>query len=164
MKTIRIIIAIAASAFAAGADEVAGPYDAGRFSLEPFAAVRLTEFSKTTAQWGGGVALGYQLKKNVGAQLSVLSYGLTDRPVIESVDEISADLKAYLPLGSSGLAPFGILGYTRDHAQDANMLDAGLGVGLRGGRFQAEAFAKVQTDFHRRSARLLIGASVGVGF
>ena len=111
--------------------ELSGPFAAGQFSLTPFGAYKVTEFGKSTGKWAGGLALAYTLVDNVAVEASALSYSLTDSPVVDSFDEGSVTFKGYLPLGKSGFAPYGLLGYTRDHAQDQNLMHAGAGLAWR---------------------------------
>lgn len=120
----------------------ASPWEAGTWTVSPFAATKRTEISQSNGKWGGGLALTYAPKANIEVEVSALSYSLTDRPVLDSFDEGAVNFKGYLPLGKSGWAPYGLIGYTRDHANDANLMNAGAGLSWRW-KF-AEAFADGQ--------------------
>lgn len=148
MKSILTALALLAIAFTLpAAPEAPGLFDAGRFNVSPFAALKVTEASKTTGKWGGGVALSYSVVDNIDVEVSALSYKLTDSPVVESFDEGSATFKGYLPIGKTGLAGYGLIGYTRDHPEDKNFADFGAGLELRSERFRAFVEGKYETSF-----------------
>jgi hypothetical protein len=144
--------------------ELSSPFAAGQFSLTPFGACKVTEFGKSTGKWAGGLALSYTLVDNVAIEASALSYSLTDAPVVDSFDEGAVTFKGYLPLGKSGLAPYGLLGYVRDHAQDQNFMSAGAGLAWRYGYVEAFADGQYRTDFAARGNQFLFRAGIGLSF
>lgn len=158
--TITILCGLAYAACAAEKT----PFAAGQWSVSPFAAYKITELGKTTGTIGGGIGLSYAPADNIAIEASATSYRLQDDTVIESVDEAAINGKGYLPIGKSGFAPFGLIGYTRDHAQDRNLMNAGVGLAYRVSRFNGEVSAAVRTDYKRRSAEGLLCASFGLTF
>lgn len=161
MNKIASIIALLAVTVAAHA--APSPYDKGEFTLAPFVAYKVTELGKSTGKVAGGFGVAYNLADNIAIEASALSYKLQDDTVLESIDEAAVNFKGYLPIGG-GLAPFGLIGYTRDHAQDRNLFNAGAGIEWRGQRFSAAVGLTIRTDFQRRSLEGLAQASVGVHF
>jgi hypothetical protein len=144
-------------------DELARPFDAGKFSLTPFAGYKITEIGKTTGKWAGGMALAYQPVDNIAIEASALSYQLEDSPVIETIDEAALNFKGYLPLGRSGFAPFGLMGYTRDHAQDRNLMNLGAGIAYRYKRVEVALEGQYRTtfEFEDRPSELLLRLAGG---
>lgn len=140
-------------------------YAASQFSLVPFAAVRFTEFNKTTEKWAGGLALSYAPVDNIEIEAAAISYKLQDDPVIESFDEGSVNFKGYLPLGKSGWAPYGLVGYTRDHANDENMINVGAGLAYRLSRVRAFVDGQYRRDpTDERASQALFRLGLGIGF
>ena len=137
-----------------------GPFDAGRFSITPFAAHKLNETGKN-GRWAGGIALQYQAVDNVGIEVSALSY-VTDDPVIETFDEGAVNFKGYLPLGK-GFAPYGLIGYTRDHANDRDLMNTGAGLAWRWRALELFADGQYRTDFSYGS-EILLRAGLGFGW
>lgn len=146
--------------------EDAGLFDAGRFNVSPFAALKFTEANKTTGKWGGGLALSYSPADNIDVEVSAASYSLTDSPVVESFDEGSVSFKGYLPIGQSGLAPYGLIGYTRDHPNDQNLADIGAGVELRAKHVRAFVEGRYETtlQFQNRDNRFQLRIGGGFSF
>ena len=143
-----------------------GPFDAGRFNVSPFAALKVTEIGQKTGKWAGGIALSYSAADNVDVEVSALSYQLTDDPVVESFDEGAVNFKGYLPLGQSGFAPYGLIGYTRDHPADQNLMNAGAGLEFRleRARFFAEGQYQTTFQFQERENRFQFRIGGGLSF
>lgn len=158
------LLACLAAAPEAAPVERKGAYDAGAFSIAPLVTYKATEIAKTSGQWGGGLALSYALVNNIEIEVSAVSYGLTDSPVVDSFDEGAVNFKGYLPLGRSGWAPFGLLGYTRDHANDANLMNAGAGLAYRYKRVQAFVQGQYGQAFVSRGNEFRFGAGLGLTF
>ncbi len=126
-------VAIALTLLAIGAVFARGEdvYAKGDFTVSPFASYRVTEWGADNGKFGAGLAVGYHLRDNVAIELETLSEGYTSAPVIGSLTEAGANLKWYLPLKQSGLAPYALIGYTRNLDEDQNRMNAGAGIEWR---------------------------------
>jgi len=110
----------------------------GQFSISPFASYRVREFDGVLDRFGGGLAVGYQLTRNLTLEAETISEGLQPFPIINSIAEAGMNLKAYLPLGNTGLAPYGLLGYTHGFKPtEENRMNAGAGLELRANKYFA---------------------------
>lgn len=115
-KLIAVLSLFSAGAFAADVvKQEESPYKAGVVTASPFASYRVHEFGKFDGKWGGGLAVDYSFTKNLTLELSTLSEGYSHgEAAVNSLDEASANFKFYVPIKNSGLAPYGLLGYTHD--------------------------------------------------
>jgi len=156
-----ILLFVQISAFAAAEP---GPFDAERFTISPFAAHKVTEFGKSTGKWAGGLALSYAPVDHIAIEASALSYKLQDNPVVESIDEAAINFKGYLPLGHSDWAPYGLIGYTRDHANDDNLMNAGAGLAYHYQWLEAFADGQYRQNFASRGNQFLFRAGLGFSF
>lgn len=148
----------------AAPDAAPGPYDANSFTISPMVAYKTTEIGKTTGKFGGGLAVSYAPVDNIEIEAAAISYRVSDAPVVSSVDEASANFKGYLPLGKSGFAPYGIIGYTRDIKSDENLMNAGVGIAFRYSHVNAFADGVYQNSFLSHGNRFLLRAGFGVTF
>jgi hypothetical protein len=119
------------AAVAATADAQADPYARGRFSVSPFASYRLHEFDSLDGELGAGLALGYMVAKNIEIEVETLSEHLDDSNWADAFTEAGVNFKGYLPVGRSGFAPYGFIGYTRNLQVDENRMNAGAGIAYR---------------------------------
>ncbi len=158
MKSLLLLISIISlSSFAAEVKPTNGPspevvkavkdlYGAGTVSIGAFGSYRLQDFHHTDDRVGAGALVQYMVVKNVAIEVSALSEGIDDHSFVDSINEASANLKAYLPLGKSGLAPYALVGYTREFVtaiepgrcntgrsgDDNDRFNVGAGLELRG--------------------------------
>ena len=109
------------------------PFSAGSFSFGSFASLRVHEFDGRTEDFGGGLFAQYMVANNIALEANVLSEGLhfEDVAFSESFTDAGANLKGYLPIGTTGFAPYGFIGYTRDLEHDENRMNAGAGLEFR---------------------------------
>lgn len=119
----------------------------GEFALSPYLSYRVRDVGHSDGRLGGGLALGYSLTKAIVFEVETLSEGYTDRPVIDSLEEAGANFRGYLPLRVFQLAPYVLVGYTRNLQVDENRMNAGAGVELRGGRVHAFVDGRWTHDF-----------------
>lgn len=108
-------------------------YAAGRVTISPFASYRAHELGSFNGKFGGGLAIEYAPVNNIGIELSTLSEGIDQSPLIDSLKEVGVNFKGYLPIGKSGFAPYGFIGYTRElhESEEANRMNAGAGIAWR---------------------------------
>jgi len=144
--------------------DLAGPYDAGTWTISPVVAYKATEISRTSGQWAGGLAASYAIVDNIAIEVSALSYDLTDSPVVDSFDEGAVNFKGYLPIGKSGFAPFGLIGYTRDHAGDEDLMNAGAGLAYRYKFVEAFVDGQYRQSFTSHGNQFLFRAGLGITF
>lgn len=127
----KLALALAVLAIGAVFARAESPYAKGDFTVSPFASYRVTEWGADNGKFGAGLAAGYHLRDNVAVELETLSEGYTSAPVIGSLTEAGANLKWYLPLKQSGVAPYALIGYTRNLDEDQNRMNAGAGIEWR---------------------------------
>lgn len=107
------------------------PYAAGQWRLSPFASYRVHELGSFDGKFGGGLSLSYAPAKNTALELETLSESFDDSHWKDTFTEAGANFKGYLPLGKSGLAPYALIGYTRNLLEDENRMNAGAGIEYR---------------------------------
>lgn len=146
------------------AQETSTPYDAGQFTISPFYGLKATEFGTQTGKSAGGIALAYTVVDNIEAEVSALSYKYESEPLIESIDEAAVNFKGYLPFGKSGVAPYGLIGYTRDHALDDNYMNAGAGIAFRYKLASAFVDGQYNQNFSTRGNQFRFRAGIGLTF
>lgn len=146
------------------ADQSQSLYASGRFDISPYAAYKCTEIGKQNGKLGGGLAVSYFLANNIAAEASFLSYGYDNAPMADSFDEAAINFKGYLPFGTSGLAPYILIGYTRDLPTCDNLMNAGAGIAATSGRLQAFADGQYRQNFHERGNQFLFRVGVGLAF
>lgn len=144
------------------ADQSQSLYASGRFDISPYAAYKCTEIGKQNGKLGGGLAVSYFLANNIAAEASFLSYGYDNAPMADSFDEAAVNLKGYLPLGTSGLAPYILLGYTRELPNSGNFANAGVGLAATSGRLQVFLDFQYRNDFQSDGNQFL--GRIGGGF
>ena len=106
-------------------------YAAGSFTLAPFVSYRVHEFGKFNGKLGGGLALSYFAAENVAVEVETLSEHFDDSHWADAFTEAGVNFKGYLPIGATGLAPYILIGYTRNLQIDENRMNAGAGVEWR---------------------------------
>jgi hypothetical protein len=139
-------------------------YAAGHWQISPFYAYQATELGRFNGRQAAGVAVGYLLADNIEVEVSALSYRWQRDPVIDTIDEAAVDFKGFLPLGHSGLAPFGLIGYTRDHALDQNLMNAGAGLDWRYRWFHAFVDGRYRQSFVSHGNQFLFRLGAGITF
>jgi hypothetical protein len=120
-----------------------------KLTLSPFGSYRASELDKQDGRLGAGLALGYELTKSATVEASALSERYTERPLSGSIAESSAVFKGYLPIWSSGLLGYGLIGYSRRLADHNNAMLAGAGLEVRGRIVAAFADGAWRNDFSR---------------
>lgn len=148
---------------AGGGEAAASLYRAGQFSVSPFASYRGHEFSELDGKVGGGLALGYSVSRNVTLELEAGGEEYESAPVVDSLMEAGANAKGYLPIGNSGFAPYGLIGYTRDIDAKENRMNAGAGLEFRFQRAHVFADGRWTHDF-RELGHALFRAGLGMRF
>lgn len=127
-----------------------GGYDAGVWTVAGYGSLRLHEFSGPDGRGGGGAELGYFVVKNVALTFETLTEGSRHA----GIDEVGFNVKGYLPIEGTRLAPYGLIGTT--HAFDGVTKDQdnewrfnlGAGVEFRANeRFSLFADARWTHDF-----------------
>lgn len=103
-------------------------YSKGTVTVSPFASYRAHEFGKFNGKFGGGIALSYFPVDNVAVELETLSEGFGSH-LYNSFTEAGANLKGYIPIGSSGFAPYFLAGYTRGGLDGIESTDNRINVG-----------------------------------
>lgn len=106
----------------------ASPFAEGTVTLSPFASYRVHEFGKFNGKVGGGLALSYFVADNIALEAETLSEHFDDSHWADAFTEAGVNLKGYLPLGATGLAPYILVGYTRALQHDENRMNAGAGI------------------------------------
>lgn len=123
-------------------------YAAGTFAVAPFASYRVHEFGKLNGKLGGGLAFSYFAADNVAVELETLSEHFDDSHWADAFTEAGVNFKGYLPLGATGLAPYLLVGYTRNLQIDENRMNAGAGIEWRASkRFGVFADGRWTHDF-----------------
>jgi hypothetical protein len=110
-------------------------YAAGQWTVAPFGNYRAVTLDGNLERFGAGVLIQYQIVKNIAIELNVESDGLQWHDVSfgDSFTDCGANVKGYLPLGNSGFAPYGFLGYSHGfEGIDSNRMNTGVGIELRG--------------------------------
>lgn len=135
----------AAQVAAAGTEYGAGPFAAGKVSLNAFGTYRAHAFDGKIERFGAGLGLEYFLADNIAVEPYFVSEGAhwNGAPLANSFTDAGLNFKGYLPFGASGLAAYGLLGYNHGFAAgatrgqpDDNRMAAGVGLTLRGsGKF-----------------------------
>jgi hypothetical protein len=167
MKTIltSIIALIALTCYSSAPPSEPGWASASRLTISPFAATReYISNSKADSQLGGGLALQYSLSESIAIEGSALSYKVQDDTVLDTIDEATINLKSYIMLGNSGLAPYGIIGYSRDVVVHDNLLNLGGGLSYNYKRFQVFADGQYRltlTDADRGN-QLMVRLGLGI--
>jgi hypothetical protein len=149
MKTlITLILTITGMAAMAAAEPL---FKAGDIVLSPFGSYRVKEFDGNMDRFGAGTALTIGVARNIAVEANFLSEGLhwKDASFADSFTEAGANLKGYLPVGRIGLAPYGLIGYTRDLRRDENRMNAGAGLEVRAKRAVVFADGQWTHDFER---------------
>jgi hypothetical protein len=106
-------------------------YAKGTWTVSPFASYRVHEFGEFNGEIGGGLALSYFPKDNIAIEVETLSEDIDDSNWADAFTEAGVNLKGYLPLGATGLAPYFLIGYTRGFDLDENRMNAGAGIEWR---------------------------------
>lgn len=161
---LSITVALAVSFSVAAGQPSSDLFAAGEWRLTPFASYRVHEFGRFDGKFGGGLALSYAPARNVAIELETLSEGFDDSHWADTFAEAGANFKGYLPLGRSGLAPYGLIGYTRNLLEDENRMNAGAGIEWR---FSKRAGAFVDGRWTHNFERIghgLFRAGVSIGF
>lgn len=112
-------------------DAPASHYAAGTFAASPFVSYRVHQSRGPNNEVGGGLALSYFPADNFAVELETLSEDLDDSHWADAFTEAGVNCKGYLPLGATGLAPYLLIGYTRNLQEDDNRMNAGAGVEWR---------------------------------
>lgn len=97
------------------------PYAAGNWSLSTFGTYRIHAFDGKVERFGAGAGLSYFLKENIAIEPYFVSEGLRweERPFSESFTDAGLNFKAFLPLGTSGFAAYGLIGYSHGFGLDS---------------------------------------------
>ncbi len=141
--------ALLGTAIAAEPPAVESPYKAGVVTVSSFGAYRASDVKELDGKFGAGLALGYALTKAVTLELETLSERYERAPVIDSLEEAGANFKGYLPIGKTGLAGYGLLGYTRKLKGADNRMNAGAGIELRANEvFNVFVDGRTTQNFH----------------
>jgi len=128
-------------------EKAPGPWDAGAWTISPFASYRAHELGEFDGRFGGGLAVSYAPVDNIAIELETLSETWRTDPWIDSLEEAGVNFKGYLPFGSTGLAGYGFIGYTRALRQDQNRMNAGAGIEVRAEQVYAFADGRWADDF-----------------
>ncbi len=128
-------------------EKLASPWDAGQWTVSPFGSYRAHELGRFNGKFGGGLALSYAPARNIAIEVETLAEEYRSSPVIDSLEEAGVNFKGYLPIGKSGLAPYGFIGYTRNLQMDENRMNAGAGIEVRGPIVYAFADGRWTHDF-----------------
>ena len=119
-------------------------YAAGQWIVAPFGNYRAVTLDGNLEHFGAGLMLQYQVVQNIAIELNVESDGLQwhGEPFSNSFTDCGANVKGYLPLGRSGFAPYGFLGYSHGfEGIDSNRMNTGVGIELRGTSKLLKTFA-----------------------
>lgn len=166
-RTIAVLAFLAAIVYTSRSAELPdtpGPYDANTFTLSPVVAYKTTEINSTTGKIAGGLAASWAPVDNIAIEASALSYSLTGAPVVDSFDEGAINFKGFIPIGASGFAPFGLIGYTRDHENDRNLMNAGAGLSWRYKLVEAGVDGQWRNDFSSHGNEFLFRGFLGFTF
>lgn len=128
-------------------EKAPGPWDAGQWTVSPFASYRAHEIGEFNGRFGGGLAVSYAPADNIAIELETLGETWRTDPWIDTLEEAGANFKGYLPFGGSGLAGYGFIGYTRNLQVDQNRMNAGAGLEVRAKRVYAFADGRWTHDF-----------------
>lgn len=139
------------------------PFAAGQWTISPFGSYRAHELGQFNGEWGAGLAASYAVANNVAIEVETLGEEWQTEPWIDSLKEAGANLKAYLPIGRSGLAAYGLIGYSHDWQIDENRMNAGAGVEVRAKLVYAFVDGRWTHDF-RTLGHALFRLGVGVHF
>lgn len=114
-------------------------YGAGGLTLESFGTYRAHALDGRIERFGAGLGLEYMLAENISVEPYFVSEGLhlSGRPFGDSFTDAGLNFRGYLPLGGSGLAGYGLIGYShgfthRPGQSDDDRMAAGVGLSLRG--------------------------------
>ena len=106
----------------------AGPYDAGRFSVSPFAGINVASYKPLNGRIFTGLGVEYSLANQVG----IAAEGALDDTDKRFIDQYGAEFRGYLPFWKSGLAGYGELGWQHQSATRHDALLSGAGICVRG--------------------------------
>ena len=128
-------------------EDAPGPWDAGQWTISPFGSYRAHEIGKFNGRFGAGLAVSYAPVDNIAVELETLGETWRTDPWIDTLEEAGVNFKGYLPFGSSGLAGYGFIGYTRNLQEDQNRMNAGAGLEVRAKRVYAFGDGRWTHDF-----------------
>jgi hypothetical protein len=122
------------------AKAVRAAYEKGQLNVLPFASAHIND---SKPDYGGGLAIGYSLSKNSVLEAEAVSTGASGTDTFQTfLRDLGANLKLYVPVKTTGFAPYGIFGYRYDLQDSENQITAGIGVehrfkliGIAGGVF-----------------------------
>lgn len=133
------------------AGKIASQYEAGVFSVSPFASVSVVDSHE---DFGAGLAVGYSLTKHLTLEADVVSEEIDDSHWDDAIKDVGASVKYYFPIKQTGFAPYLIGGYKRDLLIHENLLAAGAGVEFRRSRFAVFVDARVVHEFEQELSEL----------
>lgn len=119
----------AAQVAAAGTEYGAGPYVAGKVTLSAFGTYRAHVFDGKIERFGAGLGLEYFLANNISVEPYFVSEGAhwNGAPFTDSFTDAGLNFKGYLPLGSSGLAAYGLIGFSHGFGAGEPVIVGGTG-------------------------------------
>lgn len=105
-------------------------FAAKTWTVNPFASARIDH---TQVDLGGGLKADYAFSKHVAIEAEAFSDGIDDSNWSEAIRAVGASVKGYLPIKTSGFAPYAIGGYQRDLIDNENQIAVGGGLEFRSG-------------------------------
>lgn len=104
-----------------------------QLSVSPFVSYRVHELGAFNGKFGGGLAAGYALNKQVTLEAEVIAERFDDSDWGGSLTEAGANFKIdiFRPKASRPISPYLLIGYTRNLDIDENRMNAGAGIQLK---------------------------------
>lgn len=159
---LRLLLGLLIAGWASSAVAQTDPFAPKQFSVSPFASYRVRNFDGVLERFGGGLAVGYSFSRNLTLEAETLSEGVHRLPLQNSITEAGLNLKSYVPLGTSGLAPYALIGYTHGFKPvEESRFNAGAGLELRAKYLAVFADGRWTHDFRNVGHALFrVGASI----
>jgi hypothetical protein len=133
-------------------------YYMGKFSISPFTGLNLSKTDELHGRQFTGLGVAYELTKTVSITGEAAATDLNER----FVDQYGGHLKAYLPIGKTGLLGYGEIGYQRFTTASRDFMSVGAGFEIRATKyFGGFVGARWLNDFHEvGEGQILLGGSL----
>lgn len=168
MRTIQVflysLLALLAAAYSALSADVAGiapekpekAFAAKQFTVSPFTGLTLSDGEGHGRQFTG-LGIGYHITDAVAITAEGAASDLDQR----FIDQFGSHFRGYLPIGNSGLAAYGEIGYQRFTRDDLNFMSTGVGFEIRATKyFGGFVGARWLSDFKSGGeGQVLLGAN-----
>src|SRR5262245_32711857 len=134
---------------------------AGEWSVSPFTGWNITDLENRSGRQFTGLGVGYSLTKTVCITAEAAATDLDER----AIDQFGSHFVGYLPVGDSGFAFYGELGWQRFTAlpDHRDFMSTGAGLAVRGKHAEAKLGARWVQNF-RDLGNAQVTLSAGFNF